>query len=458
MLLQTFTSLMAEGWRPVFAQQRTQERAVGQALSLPLVLGRRTISRSLCALDRADRDWSADYKLFSRSPWRAADLFDPVLEAYLGRYDRGPVTVALDDSLYPKTGKKIPGARWYKDPLSPPFRVNLRFGLRFLQASLLFPLHQEGPFAARAIPMAFDQAPTVKKPGKRATDEERQAYRRLKKEINLSCSAIQQLERLRKRLDDTGATHRRLWAVLDGSFCNRTLFRAPWDRVILLARCRKDARLCYPAAGPGKRRYEAQLFTPESVRADSRVVWKRVRIYYANRRRWIRVKERKNLLWRRGAGTHLLRLIVIAPQPYKNSKKGRTYYRDPAYLLTTDVTASLKRLVQAYFDRWQIEVNHRDQKSLLGVGQAQVHSLKSVPRHPALSVASYSLLLVAGLQTYGPGRSQALAPLPKWRNQPPHRFSTLDLFTQLRREINETSVSPFPTQKISKNLMTYAYT
>ena len=87
MLLQTFTSLMAEGWRPVFAQQRTRERAVGQALSLPLVLGRRTISRSLCALDRADRDWSADYKLFSRSPWKAADLLHPVLDAYLGRYD-----------------------------------------------------------------------------------------------------------------------------------------------------------------------------------------------------------------------------------------------------------------------------------------------------------------------------------------------------------------------------------
>ena len=153
-----------------------------------------------------------------------------------------------------------------------------------------------------------------------------------------------------------------------------------------------------------------------------------------------RVKERKNVLWRRGAGTRNPAVDRDCSQPYRNSKKGRTSIRDPAYLLTTDVTASLKRLVQAYFDRWQIEVNHRDQKSLLGVGQAQVHSLKSVPRHPALSVASYSLLLVAGLQTYGPGRSQALTSLPKWRNQPPHRFSTLDLFTQLRREINETSV------------------
>jgi hypothetical protein len=170
------------------------------------------------------------------------------------------------------------------------------------------------------------------------------------------------------------------------------------------------------------------------------------------------VKERKNVLWRRGAGTQLLRLIVIAPQPDKTCKKGRTNYREPAYLLTTNLTASLQRLVQGYFDRWQIEVNHRDQKSLLGVGQAQVHSLKSVPRHPALSVASYSLLLVAGLQTYGPGRPQTLTQLPKWRNSPAHRFSTLDLLAQLRREINETSVPPFLSQKISQNLLNYAYT
>lgn len=458
MLLQTFTSLMTEGWQQVFAQQRTQQRAVAQALSLPLVLGRRTISRSLCALDRTDQDWSADYKLFSRSSWDPADLFDPVLASYLERFDRGPVTVALDDSLYPKTGKKIPGVHWHKDPLSPPFRVNLRLGLRFLQASLLFPLHREGEFSSRGIPMAFDPAPALKKPGKRASEEEWRTYRHLKKEINLSFSAVQQLERLRKKLDESGAPHRPLWAVLDGSFCNRTMFRVHWDRVILLARCRKDARLCYPANKPGRRRYQAELFTPESVRTDSQAPWKRVRIFYANRRRWIRVKERKNVLWRRGSGTQPLRLIVIAPQPYKKSKKCRTYYRDPAYLLTSNLTGSLQKLVQAYFDRWQIEVNHRDQKSLLGVGQAQVHSLNSVPRHPALSVASYSLLLIAGLQTFGPGRSQDFAPLPKWRNSPPHRFSTLDLLTQLRREINETAVSSFINHNFSKNLVTYAYT
>ena len=43
-----------------------------------------------------------------------------------------------------------------------------------------------------------------------------------------------------------------------------------------------------------------------------------------------------------------------------------------------------------YFDRWQIEVNHRDEKDTLGVGQAQMWNPVSVPKQPALVVASYS--------------------------------------------------------------------
>jgi len=33
-----------------------------------------------------DQDWSADYKIFSRRPWQAEHLFDPVLEEHLRRY------------------------------------------------------------------------------------------------------------------------------------------------------------------------------------------------------------------------------------------------------------------------------------------------------------------------------------------------------------------------------------
>jgi hypothetical protein len=100
------------------------------------------------------------------------------------------------------------------------------------------------------------------------------------------------------------------------------------------------------------------------------------------------------------------------------------YYRDPAYLLTTDPRSSLKQLLQIYFDRWQIEVNHREEKDTLGVGQAQLWNVTSVPKQPVLAVASYSALLLASLQE----RCAAYAELPKWRRNA-RRPSCLDLIT-----------------------------
>jgi len=52
----------------------------------------------------------------------------------------------------------------------------------------------------------------------------------------------------------------------------------------------------------------------------------------------------------------------------------------------------VRQLLQVYFDRWQIEVNHREEKDTLGVGQAQLRHILSVPKQPAFSVASYSAL------------------------------------------------------------------
>jgi hypothetical protein len=52
---------------------------------------------------------------------------------------------------------------------------------------------------------------------------------------------------------------------------------------------------------------------------------------------------------------------VVAPVPYQAPGRKRKYYRDPAFLLTTDLTGTPQELLQAYFDGWQIEVNHREE-------------------------------------------------------------------------------------------------
>lgn len=457
MFYDRFHSLLLAGWDGVFSQRRTLHRAIEHATAAPCSLGRRTISRAICALGRQHRDWSADYKLFSRSKWDERRLFAPVLPHYLKRYRRGFVAIGFDDTKTPKTGKKIKSAFWQRDPMSPPFHVNLLWGLRFLQASVLFPHHTEGDHDARGVPVRFQEAPALKKPGKRATDAERKTYKEAKKHFNLSTQALAMMRDLRAELDAAGAHGRRMLAVLDGSFCNRTIFRAELDRVDLIARCRKDAKLCLPAPPGGRRKYGREKFTPQQFRLDKTVPWRSARIHFAGAKRTIRYKELQGVLWQRGAGMRPLRLFVIAPQPYKLSPNARTCYRQPSHLLCTDAASSAKDLIQAYFDRWQIEVNHREEKSILGVGQAQVHAQASVPRHPALLVASYSILLLASIEQFGPTRTDDFVALPKWRKKA-KRPSALDLITLLRKEINETPASRHLSADFSKNLAQYAYT
>ena len=183
----------------------------------------------------------------------------------------------------------------------------------------------------------------------------------------------------------------------DGSFCNRTCFGDIPERSVLLVRARKDSKLCLRAAAGSRRFYAPDKFTPLPVRQDEARSYKTTKIFYGGKRRKVRYKEVAGVYWQRGAQQRPLRLIIVAATPYRKSQSKRLYYREPAYLLTTDLHSSLKQWLQICFDRWQIEVNHREEKDTLGVGQAQLWNATSVPKQPVLAVAAYSALLLASL-------------------------------------------------------------
>lgn len=436
-LLVQFLSIV-EDWCDLFPQQRTFKRAVRQALGSLVCLGRRCLTRIIWTNGGQNRSWSAEYFLHSRCQWEPQQLFRPILKRALEHCPQRLVGVALDDTRLRKTGRLIPQVFYQRDPLSPPFHVNLVLGLRFLQASLLVPLHRNSPVGARALPIRFEEVSRVKRPGKKATEELVRQYKEAAKQKNLSRSFVQMGQQLRIELDQAGGRLKVLVLAGDGSFCNRTCFAEIPERSVLLVRARKDAKLCFRAPvsehnGP-RRFYALDKFTPEQVRQDEGHAWKTTKIFYGGKRRKIRYKEVADVYWQRGAKQRPLRLIVIAPTPYRKSKSKKLYYRDPAYLLTTDLRSSPKQLLQIYFDRWQIEVNHREEKDTLGVGQAQLWNATSVPKQPVLVVAAYSALLLASLQAFGAERGTAYAQLPKWRRSA-RRPSCLDLITLLRGEM-----------------------
>jgi hypothetical protein len=423
------------GWEAAFGQQRSFHRALCQALGTLTTLGRRTLSRVIAAQGRQQQDWTADYRLHARAQWRVDDLFQPILEKALplcgGRY----LAMAVDDTRIHKTGRKILSAFYQRDPLSPKFRFNLMWGLRFLQVALLLPLYRTSQQSPRSLPMRFVECPVVKEPPQKAAQAEWDAWREHRKLSNLSRRTVEILRALRQACDAAGGRAKTILAVGDNSFCNRTLFRANWERIQIIARARRDIKLCRPATG-GRRIYDPAKFTPEDIRQDDNVAWRKVRVFYGGQWRKIRCKEVAGIYWQSGAGQKLLRLLVLAPLPYQAPGRKRKYYRDPAFLLTTALTGSPRELLQPYLDRWQIEVNHREEKDTLGVGQAQVRSTQSVPRQPAFVVAAYSALLLAGILAYGPDRAAVYPQLPKWRRNA-KRPSCLDLITVLRQEMTE---------------------
>jgi hypothetical protein len=432
-LLGEFLAIV-EDWRGVFPQRRTLQRGVRQALGSLVCLGRRCLTRIIWTNGGHNRSWSAEYFLHSRCVWDPQRLFQPILKRALAYCPQRLVGVALDDTRLRKTGRSIPQAFYQRDPLSPPFHLNLVLGLRFLQASLLVPLHRNAPVGTRALPIRFQEVSRVKRPGKNATDELQKQYREAVKQHNLSRRFVEMGQQLRRELDEAGGGHKVLVLAGDGSFCNRTCFGEIPERSVLLVRARKDAKLCFRAAEDSRRFYAIEKFTPEQVRKDESHAFKTTKIFYGGKRRKIRYKEVQGVYWQRGAKQRPLRVIVIAPTPYRKSKSKRLYYRDPAYLLTSDPHSSLKQLLQIYFDRWQIEVNHREEKDTLGVGQAQLWNVTSVPKQPVLAVAAYSALLLASLQAFGAERGEAYAQLPKWRRKA-RRPSCLDLITLLRKEM-----------------------
>jgi hypothetical protein len=427
---------ITQPWQTVFAQTRTCVRATRQALGSLLVLGRATVSRILWTSGREQKSWSGEYFVHSRSAWDPHALFTPLLKTGLAFCPGKLVGVAVDDTRLRKTGRSIPQAAWHRDPMSPPFHTNLMLGLRFLQASLLVPLHRGGPFSARGIPIRFEEVSTVKKPGKKASEESWQQYKEDRKRFNLSQRFVQTMARLRDALDAAGGEHKTLAIAGDGSFCNRTVLATIPERTILIVRTRKDAKLCFAAVPGGRRVYAEEKFTPDLVRLDETIPWKTTKIFYGGKRRKVRYKEVALVLWQTGAKTLPLRLFVIAPTPYRKRKSSKLYYRQPAFLLCTDLTSSPRQLLQIYFDRWQIEVNHREEKDTLGVGQAQLWNPTAVPKQPALVVGAYSALMLAALKNFGAERGTAYAQLPKWRRNA-RRPSCLDLITLLRKEATQ---------------------
>lgn len=411
-------------------------------------LSRRTVSGLITTSGCQWNDWSADYRLLSKERYDPEAVFGVVRQELTDSLkEASPLLVAIDDTTSRKKGRKIPGTAWRRDSMSPPFHPNLIWGQRFIQLSGIFPPDKKDA-PGRAIPIDLHHAPSAKKPSKKAPPESWAEYRRACKQQSLSRQGVERIQKLRADMDDDGETERSLWMVGDGSYTNGTVLKNIPENTVFTGRIRSDAKLHLPPTEEevsgklGRRlKYGKTIIRPEEVRQDPTIEWQKTPVYAAGKVHEFRYKTVGPLLWRKSGADRPLRLVIIAPLGYRLTRHSKLLYRRPAYLICTDPNIIAADLVKAYVNRWDIEVNFRDEKGLLGFNEAQVRTEAGSRLAPALAVSAYAILLLAASKVFGANGIPSALPPPKWRkNMKRSRASTNDLMNHLRFELWATAI------------------
>jgi hypothetical protein len=394
------------------------------------------------AIGYRKQDWSADYRVFSKTGWHVDDLFRPLIRE-CASLSGEVIFAAQDDFIVHKSSPKI--SSYARDPLGPKFRVNFILAQRFTATSLLArPTGGTGQW--RSVPVACDYTPPVPKAGKLADEAEVQAVRELRKKQNSSVMGSDRVVKLRAELDALpGGRDRELVVLTDGGFANKRYLTAMPGRTTTVQRFRRDARLrelLPERLRTGNAKYGATLETPEQYLKNETVPFRKAIINVGNHQLEIRFKVRRNIAWQYGTKDKPVTVVSLAPTPYRRHKNGKVLYRQPAFLLITGELAGtenetkLLRLIEAYFARFEIEGNFRDLKQGLALGKAQVWNKQSIRRAPAFTVACYSCLLLASIKCSRDLRTpQGYPSLPKWRKRGEVRRPSInDLMTRFKTE------------------------
>lgn len=415
-MIRAFDELWGE-CRNAFNQSRTFEKARSIAYGAITCMGRRTLTGMLTACGKQFIDWSASYRIFEKGRVDTEKLFDVALQHGLQCWSTDEIVVAhLDDTLLKKTGKKVIGTAWRRDPLGPPFHTNFIWAQRFVQISLAIP-QGAGSCQSRSIPIDFHHCPSAKKPKPKATSQELKNFCEQKRILNLSKQGVLRIQHLREKLNHLGEQKKELLISVDGSYTNSTVLKSLPEGVTLIGRVRKDAKFYKPADNQkqlGRRKvYGDRIPTPEEIRKSSSIPWQEVKGWAAGKLHTFNVKVIPNLLWRAAGAKHTLTLIIIRPLAYRLTKNSKILYKQPVYLIQTKSDQSIETVLQAYLWRWEIEVNFREEKTLIGCGQSQVRNEKAVKSLPAFVTAMYAFINLAAHKACNQ-RTQQTLPRPKW--------------------------------------------
>jgi len=392
-LLKHLLSLL-EAHQRVFKQQRIYRRVIALVLGEIMVFSRHTVTQVLVALGLNEQDWSSWYRVFKQR-FQAEPAARVLLAESLKHVGADDIyVVAGDGTQTPRSSGRMEGVGWLRNPRTPTFKIGLHRAQRWFNGSWLMPAENG---YSRAMPLRWLPAFTAKS----------------KRKVHEACTewqaALEFLSWLRTQFVALGRGQQRLLMVADGSYDTLKLWQQLPADVILMARSAKNRVLYHlppVVRGRGRpRKYGDRAATPQQL-WRSRQGWHKTKLTIRGHTRHLQSRVEGPFV-RHGAADRPLFLLIVRGQTY--SKHGRRKHREPVPYL---INAVLKdgvwtlplppaTLIFWAWQRWEVEVCHRELKSNFGLGQKQCW-------HPISAVASvqwsawvYAVLLLAGYRTWG---------------------------------------------------------
>lgn len=410
-LLSSFVALLTP-LRPCFPRQRTFENFVAISFALLMALGRGRLSDALvCGGLVGQKHWSAFYRFFSRSSWSLDDLGVGVarlLVEHLVPAD-GPIVLAGDDTLHARGGAHIFGAGMHRDPLtSTRGKAQFQHGHCWVVLAVVVRL----PFATRprALPVLFRLNVPHKKCAEWGVAHEKKTEQ-LGEMLSVFASAF---------------PGRELRLVADDAYSNKTVLRALPERTVMAGRLNLSAQLHGQLEPrPPSRRGRPGLWGPRLPSplevAENGQPWDKVSALLYGRVVSVRVKT--FTAWWRSAGHERPLSCVVVWRP-----SGQWPYEA---FFSTDPDMSAIQLLEAYAERWPLEVTFHESKDSLGAHRGSSRTPKAVARVAPFKMLLYSIVVLWYAQ-HGHGSDCAT-----WKHRPWYRHkqtaSFADMVTTFRR-------------------------
>lgn len=364
-----------------------------------LCTARRTVTGILPFADpRGRHAHDAFHRFFPDARWSMAALWRILAKILIKIFHPdGVITLALDDTLFHHSGKKINGAGWWRDAVRCTAGQNVSaWGLNLVVLTLQI----QPPWGGEPLGLPINMRLHRKKQASL---------------IELAEQMIQEVAQWHPQ--------RQFRVVADGFYATLAGKELPHTTIVSRMQC--NAEVYDPPVRPknrgrGRPRKKGQrVLCPQKLATRVRR-WKKVKVRERGESR-TRLIYSRILLWYRVRPKPML--LVISRDPQGKQKDD--------FFFTTDPDMPPAEVVGSYADRWSIEDTFKNAKQYLGGQEPQTFKGKGPRRAAGLSLWLYSMVWLWYCKLKPSQRRFTVHRWYQWKTNP----SFADALACLRRKI-----------------------